>query len=209
MVQLGEMMSRIPYIRIDQFDEDQEAFFNNLTQGKRAGRSGVDRFLTPEKGLKGPFNAWLYRPKLGDTAQRLGEMLRYEGELPPQSRELAVLVVAAEWEAAYEWWAHERIGKAVGLDEDIIAAVKEDRKPLFENSDQEIVYDFSRELIRTRNVSDSLYHRAIERLGETKVVELVILVGYYTLISMTMNVFKVPLPKDDDTPIGIVKTEDE
>ena len=201
------MMSRIPYILIENFDEDQKAFFKNLTQGKRAGGSGVDRFLTPEKGVKGPFNAWLYRPKLGDTAQRLGEMLRYEGELPPRSRELAILVVAAEWDAEYEWWAHEKIGKAVGLDEDIIASIKEDQKPLFKNSDHEVVYDFTRELIKTRNVSDSLYHRAIELLGETMVVELVILVGYYTLISMTMNVFKVPLPKGDDTPIGIVENE--
>jgi len=201
------MMSRIPYILIENFDEDQKAFFNNLTQGKRAGGSGVDRFLTPEKGVKGPFNAWLYRPKLGDTAQRLGERLRYEGELPPQSRELAILVVAAEWEAKYEWWAHEKIGKTVGLGEEIIASIKEGKKPLFNNSDQEVVYDFTRELIKTRNISDDLYHRAIERLGETMVVELVILIGYYTLISMTMNVFKVPLPEGDDTPIGITENE--
>ena len=200
-------MSRIPYILIENFDEDQKAFFKNLTQGKRAGGSGVDRFLTPEKGVKGPFNAWLYRAKLGDTAQRLGEMLRYEGELPPQSRELAILVVAAEWEAKYEWWAHEKIGKAVGLDEEIIASIKEGQKPLFNNSDQEVVYDFTRELIKTRNVSDSLYHRAIELLGETMVVELVMLIGYYTMISMTMNVFKVPLPKGDSTPIGVVENE--
>ena len=200
-------MSRIPYILVENFDEDQKTFFENLTRGKRAEGSGVDRFLTPEKGVKGPFNAWLYRPKLGNTAQRLGEMLRFEGELPPQSRELAILVVAAEWEAQYEWWAHEKIGKSVGLDEDIIAAIKEGKKPLFNNSDQEVVYDFTRELIQTRNISDNLYHRAMELLGEKMVVELVILIGYYTLISMTMNVFKVPLPKGDDTPIGIVENK--
>jgi 4-carboxymuconolactone decarboxylase len=200
-------MSRIPYILIENFDEEQKAFFNNLTQGKRAGGNGIDRFLTPEKGVRGPFNAWLYRPKLGDTAQRLGEMLRYEGELPPVSRELAILVVAAEWEAEYEWWAHEKIGKTVGLDEDIIASIKEGEKPLFNDSDQEVVYDFTRELIKTRNISDSLYHRAIDRLGETMVVELVMLIGYYTLVSMTMNVFKVPLPKGEYTPIGITENE--
>ena len=201
-------MSRIPYILIENFDEDQKTFFKNLTQGKRAGGSGVDRFLTPEKGVKGPFNAWLYRPKLGDTAQRLGEMLRYEGVLPPQSRELAILVVAAEWEAEYEWWAHEKIGKAVGLEEGIIASIKEGKKPLFKDSDQAVVYDFTRELIKTRDVSDSMYHRAIEALGEAVVVELVILIGYYTLISMTMNVFRVPLPEGDETPIGIVDGKD-
>ncbi|HIJ56171.1 MAG TPA: carboxymuconolactone decarboxylase family protein [Deltaproteobacteria bacterium] len=201
-------MSRIPYILIENFDEDQKTFFKNLTQGKRAGGSGVDRFLTPEKGVKGPFNAWLYRPKLGDTGQRLGEMLRYEGVLPPQSRELAILVVAAEWEAEYEWWAHEKIGKAVGLEEGIIASIKEGKKPLFKDSDQAVVYDFTRELIKTRDVSDSMYHRAIEALGEAVVVELVILIGYYTLISMTMNVFRVPLPEGDETPIGIVDGKD-
>ena len=201
------MMSRIPYILIENFDEDQKAFFNNLTQGKRGKGGSADRFLTPEKGVRGPFNAWLYRPKLGDTAQRLGEMLRYEGELPPKSRELAIITVAAEWEAQYEWWAHAKIARSVGLDEEIIASIKDGRNPLFENSDQEVVYDFTRELITTRNVSDNLYHRAIDLLGEAMVVELVILVGYYTLVSMTMNVFKVPLPKGDATPIGVVENE--
>jgi len=201
-------LSRIPYISIDNFDEDQKAFFNNLTQGKRGQGSGIDRFLTPERGVKGPFNAWLYRPKLGNTAQRLGEMLRYEGELPHQSRELAILVIAAEWNAQYEWWAHEKIGKAVGLDEKIIAAIKDGQPPSFDNPDQKIIYDFTLELIKTRNVSDSLYDQAVETLGESIVVELVILIGYYTLISMTMNVFKVPLPKGEDKPIGIVDGKD-
>ena len=202
-------MSRIPYIKIEDFDEDQKAFFKNLTHGRRGKAGGVARFLNAEKGVRGPFNAWFYSPKLGDTAQRLGEMLRFEGELSSQLRELAILVVAAEWEAQYEWWAHAKIAKAVGLDTDIIASIKEGRKPVFDNPDHDIVYDFARELIQTRNVSDSLYDKAIRLFGESKVVELVMLIGYYTLVSMTINVFQVPLPTGEYDLTGIVDENDQ
>ena len=87
-------MSRIPNISIDDFNEGQKAFFKNLTQGRRGKAGGIERFLNAKKGVRGPFNAWFYSPKLGDTTQRLGEMLRFEGALSDQLRELAILIVA-------------------------------------------------------------------------------------------------------------------
>ena len=202
-------MSRIPNISIDDFNEEQKAFFKNLTQGRRGKAGGIERFLNAEKGVRGPFNAWFYSPKLGDAAQRMGEMLRFEGALSDQLRELAILVVAAEWEAQYEWWAHSKIAKAVGLDDDTIASIKEGRKPVFDNPDYDVVYDFALELIKTRNVTHSLYDRVIRLLGESKVVELVMLIGYYTLVSMTINVFQVPLPEGEYDLKGIVDENDQ
>jgi len=70
----------------------------------------------PKRGeLRGPFNAYLYSPVIGEAAQRLGEAVRFESSIPPKLRELAILTVAAKWKAQYEWWAHESIGRQQGM----------------------------------------------------------------------------------------------
>ena len=155
--------------------------------------------------MSGPFNAWLRSPVLGEAAQRLGEAVRFESTLPPQLRELEILIVAAKWKAQYEWWAHERIARREGLDEGVIASVKAETSPDFSNPIEGLVYNFARELLDQHRVSDHLYDEAVELLGEAGVVELVILLGYYTLVSMTLNVFEVPVPSGADAPFADIE----
>ena len=193
-------MSRISYITPENFTEAQQHLFKSITGGKRGEGRAPEDLLNAEGGMSGPFNAWLRSPVLGEAAQRVGEAVRFESALPPQLRELAILVVAAKWKAQYEWWAHERIARREGLDEGVIESVKAETLPDFSNSTESVVYNFARELLDEHRVSDHLYDKAVELLGEVMVVELVILLGYYTLVSMTLNVFEVPVPTGESAP---------
>ena len=193
-------MSRISYITPDSFTEAQERLFKNITDGKRGEGRPPEDLLNAEGGMSGPFNAWLRSPMLGDAAQRLGETVRFESTLPPPLRELAILTVAAKWKAQYEWWAHEKIARREGLDERVIESVKAETLPDFSNPTEAVVYNFVRELLDEHRVSAVLYDEAVALLGETGVVELVILLGYYTLVSMTLNVFEGPVPTGEATP---------
>ena len=193
-------MSRISYITPENFTEAQQHLFKSITGGKRGEGRAPEDLLNAEGGMSGPFNAWLRSPVLGEAAQRVGEAVRFESALPPQLRELAILVVAAKWKAQYEWWAHERIARREGLDEGVIESVKAETPPDFSNSTESVVYNFARELLDEHRVSDHLYNEAVELLGETGVVELVILLGYYTLVSMTLNVFEAPVPTGESAP---------
>ena len=199
-------MSRISYITPKNFTEAQQHLFKSITGGKRGEGRAPEDLLNAEGGMSGPFNAWLRSPVLGEAAQRVGEAVRFESALPPQLRELAILVVAAKWKAQYEWWAHEKIARREGLDEGVIESVKAETLPDFSNSTEAIVYNFARELLDEHRVSDHLYNDAVEQLGEARVVELVILLGYYTLVSMTLNVSEVPVPAGEDAPF-IDRTE--
>ena len=199
-------MSRISYITPENFTEAQQHLFKSITGGKRGEGRAPEDLLNAEGGMSGPFNAWLRSPVLGEAAQRVGEAVRFESALPPQLRELAILVVAAKWKAQYEWWAHERIARREGLDEGVIESVKAETLPDFSNSTESVVYNFARELLDEHRVSDHLYDKAVELLGEARVAELVILLGYYTLVSMTLNVFEVPVPVGEDAPF-IDRTE--
>ena len=199
-------MSRISYITPENFTEAQQLLFKSITGGKRGEGRAPEDLLNSERGMTGPFNAWLRSPVLGDAAQRVGETVRFESAIPPQLRELAILIVAAKWKAQYEWWAHERIARREGLDEQIIENVKAETLPDFSNPTETIVYNFARELLDEHHVSDHLYNDAVELLGEATVVELVILLGYYTLVSMTLNVFEVSVPTGENAPFVDTET---
>jgi len=187
-------MSRLPYISRDTFNEVQQKLFHSITSGKRGEGRTPETFLTTEGGMKGPFNAWFFSPVFGEAVQRLGEVVRFENSIPPPLREMAILVVAAKWQAHYEWWVHEKIARKEGLDKNVIIDLKAGVPPDFTHPSEAVVYNFAKELIDQRRVSDKHYTEAIELLGEAGVVELVTLLGYYTLISMVINVFEVSIP---------------
>jgi 4-carboxymuconolactone decarboxylase len=193
-------MSRLPFILRENFNKVQQKLFENITRGKRGEGRTPEMFLTPEGGMKGPFNAWFFSPMFGDAVQRLGEVVRFENSIPPPLRELAILVVAVKWQALYEFWAHEKIARKEGLDPKVITGLKTGILPDFTHPSEEVVYNFARELIDQQRVSNQLYAKAVELLGEAGVVELVILLGFYTLVSMSINVFEVPLPDGEVTP---------
>ncbi len=193
-------MSRLPIIQSQDLTPAQQRIFDSVTGGKRKTVSSTGSPVTEEGGLRGPFNALLYSPILGDAVQRVGEAVRFEGTLPAQLRELAILTVAAEWQANFEWWAHEKIARDVGLDEALITGVKTGTLPATVATAQQMVYGFAREVIEHHRVSDERYSAVVAMFGEAAVVELVILLGYYTLVAMTLNVFAVAVPDGETVP---------
>ena len=194
-------MSRHTDVPKDDYTPDQQALFDAITGGKRGSLRKPEDFVNAAGGLIGPFGVWMHAPRLGMIGQRLGEAIRFEGTLPDDWRELAILIVAHEWKTQYEWWAHARIGLDAGLDEAVIDAVKSGQ-PLPDGTSREMqaIYAVGRELIADRSLSDKGYEAAVAALGEPTVVELVMLFGYYHLISMTLNAFKVPLPPGEVRP---------
>lgn len=193
-------MSRLPYILRHKFTDKQRALFTRITSGQRGKGRTLDTFLTPEGGMRGPFNALLYSPVIGDAVQQLGQQVRFETSIPPLLRELAILIVAAKWHAQYEWWAHEKIARSEGLDPNVIASLKAGTLPAFPRPAEALIYCFTRELLEQQRVSKQCYAQAIDLLGEAGVVELVALLGYYTLVSMSLNTFEVSVPEGEITP---------
>ena len=144
--------------------------------------------------IPGPLAMWLLRPELADRAQRLGEYARYQTCLAPALSEIAILAVARYWGSEFEWHAHKRIALAAGVSSAVIESIRTRQTPEWETSEQETVYEFAKTVLEDRRVDDGLFERAVGALGQDGVVDLVGILGYYSLISMTINVFDVPLP---------------
>lgn len=154
----------------------------------------------PRGGLRGPFEAWLRSPGLAERAQLLGEYCRFGSALAPPLRELAILVTGSHWRAQFEFWAHARLAREAGLADAVIEAVRTGATPSFSDEPERIVYQFVTEYFATTRVSDATYAQAIQALGERALVDLIGVVGYYGLVSMTLNVFEVPVPDGEASP---------
>ena len=157
---------------------------------------------SPRKIVQGPLRVWLNSPGLADRAQALGAFCRYGTTLSQRLSELAIITTGAHWRAGFEWAVHAPIALAAGLDADAVEAIRLGREPDLTSPEERSVYQFSSELLRTRHVSEATYRIARETLGEVALVDLVGILGYYGLISMTINAFEVPLPAGAPDPFG-------
>lgn len=147
----------------------------------------------PRGKVQGPLAVWLTSPDLADKAQQLGAFCRFGTSLEPRLSELAILVTGRVWGAQFEWSVHKPIALKAGLSEAVVEAIRTRQTPPFAAADERVVHDFADTLHRDRKVPDELYAEAVAVLGERGVVDLVGILGYYTLISMTINAFNVPL----------------
>lgn len=150
--------------------------------------------------LGGPFNAFLRSPDLASLVAKLGSFFRFETSLPPRWVELAILTTARFWTAQYEWYAHARFARTAGVEDHVINAIRGNRRPEFADQDDETVYEFCSQLHNSRQVTDQAYGAAIGLLGERGVVELTGLVGFYTMVSMTLNTDQVSAPEGEELP---------
>jgi len=184
----GGHMSRLPDLRRDQLSPDGQAVWDSIV-GTRGSA-----LVTEHGGLAGPFNAFVHAPEVGRGLTMLGASLRFETSMERRLTEVAIITVGARWKAEFEWWAHARMARQHGVPDLVVEAIGRGEDPPFIADDERVVYEVARELAQAGQVSHDTYHAASSLLGDTGMVELVSLCGYYTLISFLLNAFAVPLP---------------
>jgi 4-carboxymuconolactone decarboxylase len=188
-------MTRLSFLTRDRLDEDQAGVWDSLVESRGGG---VDLF-DPSGALVGPFNSWVHAPRIGRRLSSLGALLRFRTSLDRRLSEIAICTVGAHWHAEFEFWAHAPMAVEHGVAETVIDALRAGEPPVFEREDERIVHSVVEQLLVHRRVDDATYRAAAELLGEQGLVELVSTVGYYCLVSLTLNLFEVALP-DGATP---------
>ena len=181
--------SRFPTLTPETMTADQKRVADAIQSGPRGA------------GLRGPFNALLRSPELCDLVQRVGAFVRFGSSIPARLNELAIIMAGRKWGAQYEFYAHRRLAIDAGLKPLIADAVAANERPKDMAEDEATVYDFVAELLSTGHVSDANFQRVKDAFGERGVVDLVGAVGYYSLVSMTLNVAQVPLPAGVTPPL--------
>jgi 4-carboxymuconolactone decarboxylase len=178
---------RFPDLKREQMTDAQKRVYDAIVSG-------------PRGSVYGPFGPLLRSPELADRVQRLGEYLRFNTSLPARLNEFAIIINARFWESKYEWYVHMPLAVKGGLAQSIADDLAQNRRPSNMKPDEELVYDFCTTLHRQHFVDDALFKRATATLGEAGVMDLIGVSGYYTLVSMVLNVAEVPIPPDAKSP---------
>jgi 4-carboxymuconolactone decarboxylase len=180
-------LSRIPLFPEAGLNPEQRIVYDKVASG-------------PRGAVVGPMRAALHSPELADRWQWMGEFLRYQSTLPPRLSELTILVCGRYWNSAVEWYVHADAGLRAGLSEAVVDAIRQSLPPPFAFADEALVYEYTRQLLLNGRVGDAAYGAARETLGDVGIVELTALVGYYTMVAMTLNAHQVPTP-DASPPV--------
>jgi 4-carboxymuconolactone decarboxylase len=181
-------VSRIPLPTPDAMTTEQRRVYDSIVKG-------------PRGTLVGPLRAALHRPELADKWQQLGELLRYRTSLPPHISEIAVLVTARRWNSQVEWHMHTIAAADAGIAADVIEDIKQHRRPLKADAETLAVHDYAVELTKTGTVAQATYDAVRLAWKDVGVVELTALIGYYTMVAMTLNAHEIPLPAGVEPPL--------
>jgi 4-carboxymuconolactone decarboxylase len=180
---------RFPELTPEELTDEQR----QVAEAIQAGPRGA--------GLRGPFNALMRSPQLCDLVQKVGAYVRFSTSIPAHLNELAICMAGRKWGAQYEFYAHRRLGIEAGLAPATLDSIANGRRPESLSADETIVYEFVMSLLGTGHVPDPRYQAVIDRFGERGVMDLVGAVGYYSLVSMVLNVAQVPLPEGVEAPL--------
>ena len=178
-------MARMDPIPLNQMTAEQRDLHDLIAKQRSRGQ------------VQGPFAVMLQAP---DVCERVAEMVDHllqETRVSLPLKELAIITVARQYTAQYEWFVHARRAKQVGLDEAIIDAIRHRRRPDFNDATEALVYDMTLEMVEARRLGDELYARARETFGDAALVELVALIGFYIMIAVFLVSFEVPVPDPD------------
>ena len=176
-------MTRIKDWKVEDLTSEQKEIHDAIING-------------PRGHVVGPLRVWLNNPGLARSAQTVGAYARYGTCLSKGLSELAIIVTGRVWSSAFEWEHHAPLAIEGGIDPKHVETISLGKKPIFENPEQNAVFDFAAEANILKNVSDNTYKRLVDLLGENAAIDIVGICGYYSLISMTLNVFKVPNDTD-------------
>ena len=184
-------MTRIKDWSVESLTEEQKEIHDTIVSG-------------PRGHVVGPLRIWLNNPGLARSAQTVGEYARYGTSLSKGLSELAIITTGRVWSSAFEWEHHAPLAIEGGIDPENVNIISMGQRPNFTKAEEEAVFDFAAEANILKNVSDNTYNNLVNILNETAAIDIVGICGYYSIISMTLNVFKVP-SNTDKWPLPEIK----
>lgn len=151
-------------------------------------------FTRALRGLvPGPHKIWLANPALAKTIVPTGAYFQHESTLSKAEIEIATNIINGRWRAPYANYEHEIIAERDGrLDPHRVEALIAGLPTSFDDPRQQTVYELASALVDARVVPLGLYRRARDLLGDAGIVDVAVLLGWFTMVCMTLGAFDVP-----------------
>ena len=181
-------MARIPLVTRDQIAEKEQGAYDAFMLS-RANRPNI-----------GPYSLLLHMPEMAQRLEALRTYLRDEASLPQKLQELVMISVAMEMSCAFIWYAHAAAARQAGVRDDIVDSIRE-RRPLTNlEPEEQVVVDFTRELLQNRKVSRPTFEAATTRFGQRGTMTLTNLIACYAVLAYNMNTYELDAPAHPTEP---------
>ncbi len=187
MPQAASQQPRFPQLTMDQLNAQQRPLGEEIMKISRVG-------------LGGPYNPMLRSPVFAQKMFDLLHYLRWQTSVPLRLNEFAILIIARQWRSQVEWFAHEPLARKAGLSPNIVADLKQNRRPENMPPEEAVVYDFVTDLTTWREVTDETFARAKKLLGEQQIIDLTAVAGTYITIAMMLAMAEQSIPAGEDLP---------
>ena len=189
----AEDITRFAPLKADELSPSQKAWADMIAAPPRNAKFGSP-----------PYRAYIRNPDLAPRLSALSEYLRWNTTLAPRLSEFAILITARQWTAQYEWFAHYPLALKAGLDPKILGDLSAGRRPDNMRDDEAALYDLATALYRDKKVTDPVYKAAVDRFGERGVMDIIGIIGYYDLVSMTLITMQAGAPNDSVPPLPVL-----
>ena len=199
-----EDMRRFKLTPFSEMTPTQRAYADAVMAGP-VSATGSAAVVPGANTIGSPFNVYLRSPELAQELRKVGERIRFNSSLPARLNEFAILVTARHWGAQYEWVAHHRLALKAGLNPAVADDLAQGKRPVGMQEDETVIYNFSHELHNQHGVGDAAFKAVVDRFGERGVVDLIAVNGYYSLVSMILNVDRTPVPGGGKPPLPPLK----
>ena len=188
-----EEITRFTPLKAEELSPPQKAWADMISAPPRNARFGAP-----------PYRAYIRNPDLAPKLSNLSDYLRWNTSLSPRLSELAILITARQWTAQYEWFAHYPLALKGGLDPKVADAIAAGKRPDSMKDDEAALYDLATALYRDKKVSDPVYKAALEKFGERGIMDIIGIIGYYDLVSMTLITMQAGPPNDSVPPLPVL-----
>ena len=183
---------RLPTLSLNELNPEQRKVADLILSSPR--KIPIDK-----QGLIGPFGVWARAPQVGLETQALGAKVRFSTELAENVKEVAICTVGQFHRSKFEFAAHRKLAVTAGVDDSKLERLRSGDAPGFDG-DENIAWRVACALLNDHRLPDDLYSEALTALGETPLIELVLTIGYYCLVSHTLNAFEIPLTDEMEDP---------
>ncbi|MEI9931050.1 MAG: hypothetical protein WDM89_11020 [Rhizomicrobium sp.] len=185
---------RLPLIAPADLTPEQKPLYDDMRKGI-AGNFNTFKTIREDGALMGPWNPWLHEPGIGKAIWDLTLAMTANASLTDNVRQIAILVVGAQFDAAYEMYAHIAVAEHEGMKPERLATLVAGLKPVDLADDESVAFDVAHKLVRGGTLPEPLYRLSVATFGQHGTNELIYLVGLYSLVSTTLNGFNVPVPE--------------
>jgi 4-carboxymuconolactone decarboxylase len=191
--QVAVMQRRFAALGADELDDGQRRLWDAVTAATNRERPPVDA----DGHLLGPYDPLLRSPEVGVRIASLGIDLRAVTKVPVRLQVVAIVTVAAHWRSDFVWQSWLPAAERQGIDRATLMPMVVGDQPTLEDEGDRLVHALAEQLLTTGTTDDATFASVCTLVGEAGIVELVVLIGYYGLISMMLNMWQIPLPEGE------------